>query len=281
MATGSAAANAGRVTVAFFAGENPENVMIQFYAMCCHLGIDPKTLPIVWHAGVINLDQAKEKTRLALAAHPDSRCASMTACRPSSWVRTTARTWQMLDTAIDFRELSETHPNRPASLILAHPVKNASRDNLLPRGGSALTNELDGNLTAWLEAEKDVATLHWHGKYRGVPFDPVKLELVMVKPEGLVDADGNQMPCIVIQPLAETREAELARQTESRQKAILALVNGNPKITLAEIAVAIGQSKSTAKRLVDGMTDAKWIKRSGTRLRLTKDGQAVLQEGQQ
>ena len=187
----------------------------------------------------------------------------------------------MLDTAIDFRELSESHPNRPVSLILAHPVKNASRDNLLPRGGSAITNELDGNLTAWLESEKDVATLHWHGKYRGVPFDPIKLELVMVKPEGLVDADGHQMPCIVIQPLAETREAELARQTESRQMAILAVINDNPKITLAEIAAAINQGKTTAKRLVDGMIGAKWIKRSGTRLRLTKDGLAVLREGQQ
>ena len=60
-------------TVAFFAGENPENVRMQFYAMCCHLSVDPKTLPIVWHAGAVDLDRAKQKTRGALAAQPRPR----------------------------------------------------------------------------------------------------------------------------------------------------------------------------------------------------------------
>jgi len=32
-------------------------------------------------------------------------------------------------------------------LVNCHPVKNASRDNLLPMGGSAFLNEVDGNLT--------------------------------------------------------------------------------------------------------------------------------------
>ena len=64
-------------------------------------------------------------------------------------------------------QLTEQHPNRPTTLITAHPTKNAQRDQLLPRGGSALTNELDGNLTAWITG--NVVTLHWLGKLGAFP----------------------------------------------------------------------------------------------------------------
>src|SRR5437773_3967246 len=39
-------------------------------------------------------------------------------------------------------------PGSPTVLVLCHPVKNATRDNLLPRGGGAFLNEVDGNLVA-------------------------------------------------------------------------------------------------------------------------------------
>ena len=88
---------------------------------------------------------------------------------------------QMLDAAVSFRRLIEHHPNRPACLALAHPIKNASRENLQPRGGSALLNELDSNLTAWLDEVRGVVTLH-HGKHRGAPFDPIEFEETLIKP---------------------------------------------------------------------------------------------------
>jgi len=33
-------------------------------------------------------------------------------------------------------------PGKPAVLVNCHPVKNASRDNPLPMGGSAFSNEV-------------------------------------------------------------------------------------------------------------------------------------------
>ena len=267
-------------TVAFFAGENPENVRVQFYSMCRELGIDPATLSIVWYDGVFNLNQAREKARAALAGYPDLALCIFDSFQAYFTGDDDSQNMPMLEAAINFRELSEGHPNGPASLILAHPTKNATRDNLLLRGGSALTNELDGNLTCWLETDKNVVTLHWHGKYRGVPFDPIKLETVVIKPEGLVNADGYQMQCTIVRALGEMREAELAEQSENRQMKALAAIATNPKIKLHEIATLIGQAKTTAKRTVDGLIGAKWVRRSGSRLRLTKDGQAALDERQ-
>jgi hypothetical protein len=44
-------------------------------------------------------------------------------------------------------------PGKPAVVVPSHPVKNASKDNLLPVGGGAFLNEVDGNLTLWSDAE--------------------------------------------------------------------------------------------------------------------------------
>ena len=153
----------------------------------------------------------------------------------------------MLNAAIDFRELSEAHPNRPASLILAHPVKNASRDNLLPRGGSALTNELDGNLTVWLETEGCHTTLARQVSWRALRSD--QAGTVVVKPEGLVDAEGNQMPCTIVRPLLESREAELAQQSNSREIAILSAIKAAPAIKQGDLAalVGVGRTRFSAK----------------------------------
>ena len=35
-------------------------------------------------------------------------------------------------------------PGNPAVVVLSHPTKNAAHDNLIPRGGGAFLNELDG-----------------------------------------------------------------------------------------------------------------------------------------
>jgi len=41
-------------------------------------------------------------------------------------------------------------------ILGTHPVKNAADDNLIPRGGGAFLNEIDGNLTAACDESKVV-----------------------------------------------------------------------------------------------------------------------------
>ena len=56
-------------------------------------------------------------------------------------------------------------PDRPTVVVTCHPTKNPSMDNLLPRGGGAFLNEMDGNIVA-IKNEPTV-TVTWHGKFRG------------------------------------------------------------------------------------------------------------------
>src|SRR5262249_3404695 len=91
---------------------------------------------------------------------------------------------------------------RPAIVVLSHLVKNAERDNLIPRGGGAFLNELDGNLTLWSEALGETTTLHWQGKIRGADFAPVEFSLSPVSVPKLTDSWGRPFVSVVAQVLS-------------------------------------------------------------------------------
>ena len=82
-------------------------------------------------------------------------------------------------------------PGRPAVVVAAHPVKNAPQDNLLPYGGGAILNEVDGNLTLWRRSEGA-------GRHRGTalagqaPRVGVRADPVPVRDHQLTRGDGRQ-----------------------------------------------------------------------------------------
>ena len=203
--------------------------------MCAELGVDRKALSIVVHEGVFDLKEMRDKVQEAVAQYPNLALVVVDSLQAFFTGDNDNMNMAMLRLAIDFRMLTNQHPNRPVTVITAHPVKNAQRDQLLPRGGSALTNELDGNLTAWLNG--NTVTLHWLGKLRGIPFDPIQLEQVMVQPEGLVDAAGNRMPATIVRPIGETRASELKQEANRIRMAMLNAIVETPAITQRDLAV--------------------------------------------
>ena len=79
---------------------------------------------------------------------------------------------------------------RPAVVVICHPIKRPeSAEALLPRGGSAFLNEIDGNLTAWKPGGHDIIEMH-HTKIRGVPFDKLNLRLSVLELAGLKTSKG-------------------------------------------------------------------------------------------
>lgn len=120
----------------------------------------------------------------------------------------------MLRFALVLRELTNL-PGNPAVVALTHPVKSAAAQcDLLPRGGGAFLNEIDGNLTLWVEGDREATSLHWAGKIRGPDFEPVTFKLVSGTCPELADAKGRQMPSVV----AELADAAHAEQATARQR---------------------------------------------------------------
>jgi hypothetical protein len=91
----------------------------------------------------------------------------------------------------------------PAVVALCHPTKGAnSKSTLLPRGGGAFLNELDGNLALWSPSLGEVTEMHWCGKIRGPDFSPLGYRLCPV-PTGLIDEKHRQEMTIVAEPMSE------------------------------------------------------------------------------
>ena len=180
---------------------------------------------------------------------------------------------QMCEAARTFRDLTCLAGN-PTVLIPCHPIKNARRDGMVPRGGSAFLNEVDGNLALW--REDDVTSIYSCGKHRGAPYEPLKFALVRTEPAGLVDEDGRQMPCTVAKPLLQNEAEQAAKETESRENRALDFIRRNPRASSLALGDALGCHKATAARLIARFKGRKWIKAKGRALVLTSDGDAAL-----
>ena len=155
----------------------------------------------------------------------------------------------------------------PTVLALCHPVKNAQDDNLLPRGGVAYLNEVDGNLTG--QNNNNVVQLHWQGKFRGADFAPLSFQLRTVTHERLKDSKNRLIPTVVASYLSAAREQELARVARSNEDQLLAALATNERASLTDLAKAVGWF------MKDGQPHKMMIKRTIEKLKnykLVSDG---------
>jgi hypothetical protein len=154
--------------VLFLAGENPDDVRARWIAMSDALGFDTETIRVHFIPSVFSiradLERLKEEAaKLPNLVVPDTYAAFFDGDDENNNA-------QVCDFALMVRKITQ-FLSRPTVIMPTHPTKNATRQTLEPKGGSSLTNELDGNLTLW--NEDGICTLHWHKKHRGANFDPI------------------------------------------------------------------------------------------------------------
>ena len=167
----------------------------------------------------------------------------------------------------------------PAVLVNCHPIKNAARDNLVPMGGSAFLNEVDGNLTLWANNDRQTS-LHWQGKFRGPEFEPVHFDLSIVSSDRVKDAEGRLMPSVVARPISElTLEAGEATR-EADENVILRLMHNHPTASFTDLArraewmTLDGRpSKVRVQRIMERLHEDRLVqKHRGGKYRLTEKG---------
>jgi hypothetical protein len=93
----------------------------------------------------------------------------------------------------------------PTVIAATHPVKNATADNLLPRGGGSFLNEVDGNLTLWASGDDQLGAwtrtaLHWQGKIRGLGFRSIVFEFFTHPHPTATFHDGSPVMLTLIMP---------------------------------------------------------------------------------
>lgn len=104
--------------------------------------------------------------------------------------------------AMAFRALIEPL-GRPCVLALMHPVKNASKDNLQPRGGGAFSGSIDGELAAWadtLPSGVKVVEFFHRSKFRGPGFAPMTFAAQTVALPQFIDNFGRAALTVTLKP---------------------------------------------------------------------------------
>lgn len=128
------------------------------------------------------------------------------------------------------RELTGVR-GRPGVMVISHPIKRPDApDQLLPRGGSAFLNEIDGNLTAWRESGAETVRLAYT-KIRGTPFDPVDIRISVVELQGIKTSSGKPVTSVLALPTNHDDVEHAQAKEASNEDLLLGVINDNPKDT--------------------------------------------------
>lgn len=225
--------------VLYLAGENPDNIRARFLVQCEYYQVDPATMPVYFVDGRIDLSTELQTLRDAFGVTELALVVVDTAAAYFVGDDSNNNEQQGAYARL-LRELT-AFAGKPVVVVNGHPVKNASRDNLLPIGGGAYLNEIDGNLTAWANDEKQV-TLHWLGKFRGPEFEPLSFELIVVESPKVVDAKGRLMPSVVAIPVSEEAVTSGEQKQEADENRVLRALGESPRASWTVLANKCGFS---------------------------------------
>jgi AAA domain len=267
----------------YFAAENPEDVKCRMILMADRMQLDLVTLPLHFVEGGFNINDWSDHIRGQVEAI--GGCSSVTidtgpAFQAACGFADENDNMSALRFALLLRSFTKL-PGNPVVLVPTHPIKNATRDNLLPRGGSAFLNEVDGNLTLWAEGERETTELHWAGKLRGPAFDPITFALDKGTCAPLVDAKGRRIPSVwAYQATAERAERAASRNRDDEDAMLITLLNA-PVGSIATWAKSLewltpnGEpSKSRVQRAIERLHAGKLVAKKRDRWTLTKGGKA-------
>lgn len=269
--------------VIFLAGENPDDLCGRMHAACKEYGLSAAQMPHVLPRNFPLTPEATEELASeidALGLNPvliigDTVAAFFPGDDENNNV-------QMGEFGRTQRILTRCKGN-PAVVFLSHPVKNADRENLVPRGGGSFLNELDGNLTLWSDAMGESTTMHWQGKLRGADFDPIPFILRPVRVPTLTDAKKRPLVSVVAEIQSPEGAANHAKQALSDEDAVLFWLKARPGASLADIARETGwinergdPLKARVQRCLERLKADKLVKIHRRKWVITDGGKAEL-----
>lgn len=268
-------ATPGRVL--YLIGENDHNLRSQFVASCQQHGIDPEDARE--HIDFIprRLPIADSTATLASIAEQRGGYALIVVDTRIAYSNSTDENdnAQAHEDATALRDLTRI-TGSPAVLVLCHPPKGATRDALLPRGGSSFYGEIDENLTLWADGE-DVTLAA--DKRRIPDFAPIEWRTEPVDLAGYSDSKGRAIRSVIAYRVTEQQqEAAAGKRREDENRLLHALLH-HPQETYSGIASLCGWSdgkgipqKWRVQRVAERLAVHKLVRRYRERWVLTAAG---------
>lgn len=268
--------------VLFLAGENPDDVRARVIATLDFYNIDPASCRIHFIAGTFSIRADMARLKEAASKLPNLVLVVIDTFAAYFDGEDENSNAQTLDFARVARQIAQID-SKPAVIMPAHPIKNASKSNLAPKGGSSLVNEVDGNLTLW--NADGLVSMHWQVKFRGPDFEPLRFELERTECDKIKDRRGRIMPTILAKPVLDMRAQQIVRDTLRIEDQLLLNIHDDPALAQRERCLALGIVRAGGEPNTSRMSDLikrlardKLIRRFRRNWELTKDGERAVED---
>jgi hypothetical protein len=268
--------------VLYFAGENPDDVRMRWIAMAQNMDFDIDTVDVSFIPSAFKISQLY--ARIAQKIKQSGEVALVIVDTSASFFEGDDEntSTQLGAHARLLRSLVKL-PGGPCVLVPCHPVKNATPDNLIPRGSGAFIAEVDGNLTC---SKDDTAIeVHWQEKFRGPDFAPMAFLLRQVTHEKIKDSKGRLIPTVIASHLSEIAQEELAKVARDNESQVLTELDRNGKTSIANLAKVLGwllktgePHKSKVHRVIMRLRGFKLIEIEHDGITLTEKGKKKLKK---
>jgi hypothetical protein len=225
--------------VIYFVGENPDDIRARIIGANALRSDDSGTDRIHYIVGVFNIEQIRARVAREAEALGGVDLVFIDTSAAYFLGDEELSNTQMGAHARMLRSLT-TLPGGPCVVALCHPIKHVTDPSqLLPRGGGAFLNEVDGNLTAW-KRDEEIIELHHTGKLRGPGFEPVCFKLEKFTTPKLVGSKGRMLPTVRAVSISESEEAERARAVRGDEDRLLLALLENSNRSQRDLARACG-----------------------------------------
>jgi len=223
--------------VLYFAGENPQDVQCRWERLREVMQVPDNVeldIHFMWGAHPIGVPQVRRQIdHYVQTTGPVDLVVVDTSAAYSS-VKDENDNVQMLAHAKMLRSFVDL-PGNPVVLATTHPMKHYDPDNLLPRGGGAFLNEMDGNLTLVHDHLQMTSELGC-GKWRGPEFGVIPFKLVSGPSGTLKDKKGRPLLTVHAHVMSSEDLERVEGASESKENNLLLLCARSPGMTEVEYA---------------------------------------------
>jgi hypothetical protein len=268
--------------VLYFAGENADDVRARWIALAQHMDFDVNTIDVHFIPRRFKISALRKRIEQEIQTIGEIALVIIDTSAAYFEGDNINDNVQANIHASMLRTLTKL-PGGPCVLVNCHPVKNAAADNLLPVGGGAFVNEVDGNLTCTIS--DSAIEVHWQGKFRGPDFAPLSFVVKSVTHQDLKDSKRRLIPTVIAECLSEQAQEDMARSARYHEDQLLAEIEHSPNVSQAELAKALGWSmkdgqpyKSMVKRRAAKLLAAKLITQDRDGYEITPKGRKALKK---
>ncbi len=273
--------------VCYLAGENPDDVRARWLLAADVLKFNPDHIGVHFIPGTFSIPDMFERIKAETEKVGGFDLVIIDTSAAYFQGDDDNSNAQLGNHARDLRQLT-TLPGGPCVVVACHPTKSATKDDLIPRGGGAFLNEVDGNLTLWSD-DQITTELHWAEKFRGPNFEPMTFKMEPRTSDTVRDSTGRLMPSVVALPVTEAdAQAQLAQSLRDEDTVLIELLE-HPGASFAEIATEVGWTakvsgaplKSKVERAVHALKDERLVTKRRKKWTLTEAGKREAEKRRQ